>query len=231
MRALIFALALLAIPVPAQTALNPVGMEAYASPNASTDVHSWALSKLKAYNDYSRQRYPGFTLNDKGPVFAYAFRFGVDDVDQGFSVNEDGKVELRNMSMEDAVLALMANNYEEMLEREKKWDKQHAAEEEERASRPPAVLKFDTKFYPIKNVSTLPTGVAAQTNCGQQWIKSLMSDSAKRISVLHEMMHVATNCDERDHASIYRMQGPLLRMLQQNPDMVRYLTQKKEVQP
>ncbi len=197
------------------------------------NAHEYALDSIRRYSDYMNKPRPygnGFRIDtDKDLVFRYVFHVGSNqDGYQEFTVTPEGKIELHNISIEDALLSLVANQTREWLDSAQRYDAQEEKAEAERSSHPPTRLKAHGKSIKISNVSEIGPGIYGQTNCKVGTIKILMSDEAKRETVLHEMMHIASNCDDKVHRAIYELSSPLLKMLQDNPDMVDYLTKRKD---
>lgn len=195
------------------------------------NVHDYALSRIKALNDY-------MTLSSKlagGNTYLFVFRgFGAED--QSLAIDKDGNIRLKNMSTEDALLMLYAIKADEDLARYEQWDREEREREEERKSIPPSPIRVGIKTWNIFNEPTpwsKTEGVLADTNCYLGRIRSLKTDGAKRSSVMHEILHVASNCreDHNMHAAIYVLAPALVKILQDNPDLVDYLTKKHKPTP
>jgi hypothetical protein len=190
-----------------------------------------ALQAIQEYDDYTMTRNSYLvpaSINDNAIV--YEWKYGNDPNGwQSFKLSTDGKFTFENISAEDALLAVMGNKLRDSLNHMKREDAAEAERQKERDSIPPETLKSKKYTYKISSVPEFPGDVLAVTHCNTARIESLISDEHKRISIMHEMMHVATNCDPKVHTAIYELAAPLLKMLQDNPNMVDYLTNRKPV--
>jgi hypothetical protein len=109
-------------------------------------------------------------------------------------------------------------------------DHMMAEHEQATASVPPAHFKSGKADWDVLNIPAWSTndGLMADTNCYLKRIRVKEDGSDKPDSVLHELLHVATKCDPspRVHEIIYGLAPALLKILQDNPDMVAYLMTK-----
>lgn len=195
------------------------------------NAHEMALEEFRRYRDYQENKpksygslYPNI---DHEFVISYTASFK-DQPSQSFTIEMDGTITLNNITAEDALLLLASDMSRNNLTSMKEFDRQQAQRDEERKVNPPTKLRAGKKNFKVSSVPLLDNGVLGNTNCSTQHINILMSDGAKRVGVLHEMMHVATGCDGSSslHRAIYRLQVPLLKLLQDNPDMVDYLLKR-----
>lgn len=187
-------------------------------------VREYAMQQFKEFNDYNK-------LNGMDhQEFSLTWQSG--GTYQEAIINGDGKVVLNNMTLEDALLYLVATQIGDELRKEYKWDTEKKKAEEERKTNPPTTLKSSKGIYKITPVHKLPADILATTNCRENDIDVLISQNTKRASVLHEMMHVATDCDGSPslHRSIYELSNPLLKLMQDNPAMVDYLMNKTKTE-
>lgn len=148
---------------------------------------------------------------------------------QSFSVDPDGKVTYTDITPEDALLMVIAQKERHDAELDLQWDREDEAAQEERRSQPPEFFKDGATTWTIGEYpEQWEKNTLATTYCGFDYIRLLEADGAKRDSLLHEVMHVATNCDNDPmlHKAIYQLAPGLLRLLQDNPELVRYLTKK-----
>lgn len=75
---------------------------------------------------------------------------------------------------------------------------------------------------------SIGTNILGDTNCTLKRVRLTVHGADKQDSMMHEMMHVATGCktDPELHSLIYALAPGILKMLQENPDLVKYLTTK-----
>lgn len=201
-------------------------------------AHDYALSRINELRDYERSK-----GTDRTTDYMYRFIGGTSPGKEQSVAITDGKVELENMTMEDAVLLLYSSEADRTLTSMKEWDRQEKMREEAKASIPPDKMKVGPDKWNVHNLpawSKDPT-VMADTTCALKRIRILEDGYNKPDSMLHEMLHAATGCsqDIELHRTIYAMTPKLLKMLQENPDLVKYLTappvkaepKKNEVKP
>lgn len=185
------------------------------------NAHEWAMQVFQQYKDYHKSQGHNFHSDS-----ITMFQIINGDLRQQILLDWDGKVDLRGITLDDAMLSVLAFQTQESLDREKEWDRQEKVREEESQHNPPPSLKAGSGKYKITPVHQLPADVLANTQCTTKQINVLIEQDAKRTSVMHEMMHVASNCDESVHRAIYELARPLLKLLQDNPDMADYLLKR-----
>lgn len=95
--------------------------------------------------------------------------------------------------------------------------------------KPPVKLRTVTGIVNVKDVTRWSAYISGDTNCELRRIRTVSTDPEKRVTALHEMMHVASNCngDEQLHRAIQQIAPRLLRLLRDNPDMVDWLLSRK----
>ena len=149
------------------------------------------------------------------------------------SFGEDGKIVHEGMTTEQA-LALYFIQYKDQNIQE--WQEFNTRMEKAAFSRsltPPSKIKVGSQQYILQHLEewTKNPYVAADTNCSLKRVRIMQSDGSKQDSVLHEMMHVTSHCDTNigTHRAIYQMSNNLLKILQDNPDLVEFLMKKPPV--
>jgi hypothetical protein len=199
----------------------------------------YAVSILHNYRDYMAKRdaeregkpdAQGITWTTSSVPGAYWYAESINAGGSKVSIDFDGKVTYsgKELTAEDALVLLVAIQLDQQLKEMEEQDRKEAEAKEEQASVPPTTLKAGKKTFAVKNVPKVAGGALGNTNCGYDRIHILMSDPNKRVGVFHEMMHVATWCngDPALHRSIYQLEYPLLKLMQDNPDMVDYLMRR-----
>jgi hypothetical protein len=207
---------------------------------APKTTREYAVSLLHTYRDYMMKRdaeregkpdAQGITWTTSSIPGAYWYAESINAGGSKVSIDFDGKVSYsgKELTAEDALVLLVAIQLDQQLKEMEEQDKQEARAKEERASVPPAKLKSGQKTFDVRNVAKVDNkNSLGSTNCDYDHIRILMTDPNKRVGVLHEMMHVATwcNADPALHKAIYELQYPLLKLMQDNPDMVDYLMRR-----
>lgn len=230
MKALLFAclLPLINCPSGAQTPTPPLVVEGtdqsyWVQPATPLpmNAHDYALSRISELHDYMKAR-----GSNQAEDYVYRFIGGRSPGKEQSVAIKDGKVELENMTMEDAVLLLYSTEADNTLTSMKEWDRN---EKERIASKPPDKMKVGPDKWNVHNQPAWSTDgtVLADTDCASKSIRILETGPGKPDSMLHEMLHAATGCSHNLelHRTIYAMTPKLLKMLQENPDLVKYLTQ------
>jgi len=180
-------------------------------------AHDYAMSKIKAYEDYQKQKH--------GPpehFFKYMFNSGKSVDMQEFSVS-DGEIKLENISLEDAFLLLYSNEVEKAMSREKDWDAIQTAMK----NIPPKKFILDKHYWTVEDTPDWSKGkILGDTTCGLQRVRVLATNLDKEGTVMHELMHVASGCEDNAelHSLITKMAPKLLVILQENSDLTAYLT-------
>lgn len=214
----------------AQTPVPPVVMDGtglsywvQTSTQFPLNAHNYALSRINELHDYMKARGSNQSVD-----YVYRFIGGPSPGKEQSVAIEDGKVELENITMEDAVLLLYSSEAERTLESMKEWDRRGKEREERIADKPPDKMKVGPDKWDVHNLPAWSTDgtLLGDTNCADKRIRLLETGYGKPDSMLHEMLHAATGCshDLELHRTIYAMTPKLLKMLQENPDLVKYLT-------
>lgn len=189
---------------------------------STVDAHGYALSVIKEFADYQKSKNA-----TRGNSYWYGITYMHGSTIQSVGVNQDtGMPELHNISLDDAFLLMYSTEVGVMLADEKRFDDKERAI----ASIPPLKLKATGKTYKVQNVPQWNANVAADTNCGLNRVRLVDRFPDKKDSLLHEMMHIATNCDATPalHRAITRLAPELLKLMRENPDMVAYLMRTEE---
>lgn len=183
-----------------------------------------------SYAERTIQLYMNYVAGiQRGDIFIV--RFLVGDADQYVTISQQGELEFHNMTEHDALMLMIAQQVYGDMTRMQQYDH----EREERDSRPPSTLRTPNgvrfRISQHRDLGETEAGTTlADTNCSLERIRVRMDDGDKRGSIMHELMHVASGCSDRVttlHRAIYDLSDPLLRLLQENPDMVDYLTKRK----
>ena len=198
------------------------------SPWKPHTAHEYVLSVLQDVKDYKATHSDSSRSFFAGGTW-YVGNIGPDLTSQNFAVDLDGHIHLENISLEDAFLSVWASRLsEEMLE----W-KRFDQEEQAKKDVPPTQFKAFGTRYTMLSLPDWSNGTAlGDTTCGLQRVRVLETNTDKKATVMHELMHVATHCnaDPKLHAAITALAPSLLKLLRENPDLVRYLL-KPEVEP
>lgn len=194
------------------------------------NVHDYALQKIKEFDDYQKSKPSKLgTLVMVEQGYSFSFRFNSSTTVQSFSLDKDGKFIGDNLSMEDALLWMVAMDEERRLAEQKRWDRSMKESEDAIKSVPPAKFRFGGERWLLYNGPAWTyVNVSADTTCAIKRVRVLEDDHEKQSDVFHELMHVASGCRNgaRVHEVISNLSGPLLKLLQENPDMVDYLFRK-----
>lgn len=188
----------------------------------------YALSRLKAADDYFKQKEEdqrhrsGQSTHYWNSAFSYTFLFG--DKRSSFSVDLDGHVAIEGMTAEDALVYLAAQESDRNLELAKKWDEE---EDAKRDTPPPPAIHANNIPVRVEVIDRWSPYIEADSNCAARKIRLVNSSKEKRESMLHEMMHVASNCsqDEQLHRAIQQISPKLLQMMRSNPKLVEWMMQ------
>lgn len=188
-----------------------------------SNAHEYAIQEFKEYYDYSsRDRVPDQFFMVHRSTFTFA-----GGAKQGFSIDKDGEIALQNMTLEDALLSTVALQSRESLDRMKEWDRKEKAKEVAKASVPPSRVRLGTAKWNMENIPDWSQGkYLGTTYCGLNKVKILEDGPDKQGTVMHEMMHVVSGCKDNPeiHSLITQIAPGLVRLLQENPDLVKYLT-------
>jgi hypothetical protein len=181
------------------------------------NAHDYALQQIRDARDYLGES----GIPDSGRVKDYVLCFDGWEKCQSFSVGNNGDFLGENISEHDAFLLLFSQEMKQRVD----LARQVAEQEAEKKDHPPSTLKGGGKLYTIKDQDLWNPYVLGDTNCYTHKIRTLDNYGRKREVVLHEMMHVATNCSEEPglHRLINQMAPKLLELMQENPSMVKYL--------
>lgn len=184
---------------------------------APSNAHEYALGVFKRHA--------------KSDVVRYYFE-GLDG-HQSFSVNSEGQFEGDGISEHDALLALEASRMEDMDARQADFDRTEAIMAATKADPPPTTIRFGKHVYKVDDVNVFSPYVLGDTTCALRQIRTVNTNPQKRATVLHEAMHVATNCnlDPSLHRAIHQMAPKLLELLRENPALVAYLTSTPAAKP
>lgn len=184
-----------------------------------TDAHTYALQTIATWKKYIEQTTGGHYYSD----FQYNMKFM--NGDQSFAI-KDGKVFFQNISAEDAVLLMFSDVARRQMADWEAYEKQKRQEEAEIASVPPAIIKAHGGTWNVQNIPDWSKGkYLGLTFCNLNLIDILNTDPNKRATVMHEAMHVASGCRDTPgyHDAISDLSPKLLKLLQDNPDLVQYL--------
>lgn len=205
---------------------------ALSSEPTPNNAHEFAVREINKYMDWaaSPRKIGEFYTTPRTTALTYIYTAN-GTAQQSFSIGHDGAIELNKITIEDALLLLYSNQATQQLEREREWDRLARAREEEAKSVPPVKLKGPKgESYRVKNLPRWSPDktLLGDSACTLKRVRILETDNQKRDTVLHEMMHVATSCreDASLHRAIYALTPGILKMLQDNPDLVKYLTEK-----
>lgn len=193
-----------------------------ATPTPTKNAHDYALSIFKAHRDYVRAKNKDGVCCFSVMSYVYAGPEG----EQTFTLGDDDKLVLHNLSLEDAVLLLLAEEVQREWDREKEWDALEAA----RLDKPPAKFKVGTQTWVMDDQPDWSNNrVLGDTNCNLRRVRTLETDYDKRGTVMHELMHVATGCrdDKALHHLITETATPLVKLLRDNPDIAQWLLSYK----
>lgn len=204
------------------------GMPYITMEDAPVSIHDYMISQVKQWTAHEKDKYPGVQVLMPLNI-AYTTK---DGKRSSLIVDEDGELHFDNMTAEDALLMLISEEIYRTMESNKLSDYYEAEHKKAMADIPPPKVKVEGKYWPIWNVPQYDqdANILASANCNARWIKVRDDRTEKRTSVMHELMHVATGCDkdEKLHSVIYRMAPALLKLMQDNPDVVNYLMTKPE---
>lgn len=192
---------------------------------AAFSAHDLALANIKEFNDYELAK----GLHQSGSIIIVRPHVGEE---QSVSMDEDGTIKLKNMTIEDAFLLLWGARAQEMLWEMQRWDKFEAKIEAAKKDVPPNRVRLGKEKWNIENIPDWSQGkYLGQTFCGMGKIKLLETNSEKQETMMHEMMHVVSGCKDNPelHSLITELSPGLVKLLQQNPDLVKYLTKTKPV--
>jgi hypothetical protein len=197
-------------------------------PPMPMNVHDYALQKVKEYDDYQRSRDRQFMDVEMPYIFSFHGPNGVNE--QSFAVHKDGTIDFTNVTPDDVILWLYAFDLERRLSVQQKFDKADDERKEAESSVPPARFRIGPQHWHTENVPdwSLGSGVLADTNCNAKRLRFIIHGPNKQTSMMHELLHVATGCKDNleVHSWIYEASPTLLKLLQENPDLVKYLTTK-----
>jgi hypothetical protein len=187
-----------------------------------------AKSEVAKFYDYRAQHPDGFpSMKDSDPIYWIK---GYDGLNKKFGFDATGKIILENMTAEEAAVWLYADRVDAARYSAMAYVHQQAEEKKAELSVPPRRFYFKNTPWDVEQVPdyTLdrPT-VLAETYCGLGIIRAVAIAPKKQVSMMHEMLHVVTGCDDEPgmHDLIYKIAPGLVNLLKQNPDLVKYLTQ------
>jgi hypothetical protein len=92
----------------------------YVAPDPPKNAREYALGIFKSYREHQAKQYPDAESGWKGYMTSYTFTMG--GTVQKFSVDLDGHIDLENITMEDALLSMLAIKAQESLDWEREWD-------------------------------------------------------------------------------------------------------------
>ena len=225
---------------PYSQAQNPVLIVDNSGPK---NAHEYALQTFKEWKEYmdardarltAKMAAKGLTLipSDVHNSERYiSSPFGGEI--RTISIDENGNIILTNTTMEEAILLVVANEMNRELDNIKIWDADDAARDAAKKSVPPSTMKVGAASVRIEDQSLWAAYTLGDTNCATRKINLLNDSSEKKSTLLHEMMHVATNCNAAPalHRAITQMAPALLKLLQDNPEIVKYLTETDHTIP
>lgn len=195
-------------------------------------LREFALQRIAALEDYEKSRsseYGDFKYSTATlPGFSFVINNGPV---QSFTVHRDGKIDLDGLTLEDAVLVLYSEEADRQLVDLQRFDSEEKQREEARKSVPPKNFRLGKKQWSMSNQPDWSHGaVLGDTNCGLKRVRILETDPDKRGTVMHELMHVASGCQDNAglHNLIYQLAPNLVKLLRENPDVVEYLTKKED---
>lgn len=207
---------------------------------APSNAHEMALSIFADYAAYQKVKTAklraafsdneGMTITgafDAKELIRYSYQLA-DSSLQSFSVGYDGKVEYDHLTPEDALLMVEANTLQMRMLEEREQDREDARREAaKRTDVPPKILRYQGQIFKIDHMTEDWSGglAAADTNCFIGRIRVLATLPDKRETVMHELMHVATHCNENPslHHSISAISPGLVKLMRENPALVDYL--------
>lgn len=199
-------------------------------PDAPHDMHSYAMSQIRDFNDYEDSK---SNLAAKFPT-DFLYMYTSRDNRQTIAVDRDGKVTLDGVTMEDAFLMLYSDRLKETMDRQFIWDQQEKDRQEAKKDVTPHEVMYHGNPWEIAERPDWSKGkVLGDTRCSLKSIRILEDRTDKRGTMLHELMHVASGCKDNFeiHSLISQIEPGLLKILQDNPDMVDYLTKKPKPKP
>jgi hypothetical protein len=225
---------LFAVAARAQTVLSAEASDIwFVQPSAVEyrTVDEWLAVHFKQHADFRAKRAIRGLSFKSDELFSVAIQ--LPDGRHTFSVDDAGKVVYANLTPEQALLFMTEFELAREDQAFEDLDKEQAA----RDLVPPRVLRNGTAAWTMQDLQNwlkLP-GTVGDTNCSLKRVRVLSDQEStkdKRDTVLHELMHVASNCDQRlsTHRAIYEIAPTLLRLLRENPDLVKFLV-GKDVQP
>lgn len=200
------------------------------TPDLPHDIHGYAMSYIHDFNTYEDSKSNGEAKYSTESLYVYSSG----DKKQTISVDRNGKVTLDGVTMEDAFLLLYANTLEERMNRQFAYDKQEKDHEEAKKDVTPHKMIYQGNPWDIDELPDWSKGkVLGDTRCSLKKIRILEDRTDKRGTMLHELMHVASGCKDNFeiHSLISQMGPGLLKILQDNPDIVDYLTKRPKIKP
>lgn len=187
-------------------------------------VREYAQSIIKEYSEYmiSHGHFTDYTV--------MVFSFTGATYNSSFAIEKDGSITLNHISAEDALLAMAAIRAGDSLREMQLWDRDETKRKQAEASVPPTDFRYGTTHWKTQKAKdgTIGDGVLADTNCTLKRVRLTIHGEDKQDSMMHEMMHVVTGCDFNPelHGLIYELAPGIVKILQENPDLVKYLTTK-----
>jgi hypothetical protein len=186
------------------------------------NARAWALSEMRKYDEAEKAREQrwgyGFVWT-RGVSYAF---YGTDGA-QTATIKEDGSVDLVNLTMEDLVLMLYANQLDRQMEQQAAVDDEERARAEMKKDQPPGQLRLGSEVWSVDTEPDWSHGyLAGDTNCALRRVRLLNDDKEMRADSLHEALHVATGCSDRPnvHHAISLAAPRLLDLMRQSPALV-----------
>lgn len=184
-----------------------------------------ARDQLKAYRDLQGgQNVVLWQINEQ--------YVGEPEQRRSLVIEPDGSLTLKGNWTEHEWLLMFAG---QTAERHAESDRRIRAEFAALKDTPPAKLVTRATPVKVRDVNRWSPYIEADANCLLHRIRIVNTEAStdKRVSLIHEMMHVSSNCSQNEqlHRAIQQIAPKFLELMRNNPDTVAWLMKQQPKEP